>query len=1767
MAYPSPAFKPTMLALSLSAAFVACPVFAQTLPTGAVAIHGTATLNTSQANKLVVTTTNGVGTSHSAVNWQSFSIGTGNTAQIIQPTAASTSINRVVTNTPSALFGTLSSNGKVVLVNQSGITIGAGAYVDTAGFTASAVGMSEANAKAGRLKFDSNVFNTGGDLSTVGTLNIQGTLIARGGDVVLIAPSIELAKTAVVEAQGGAVLLAAGQSVEITGRGLEGITMQVQAPTDAAVNLGTLKGDAVGIFAGTLKHSGLIQANLITGEGGKVILKAKELVEVDGQINAQGVAGLGGTVHATADKVWLKGTAAIDASGTRGGGEVLIGGGWQGHDERISNSQRTSVSAGAQIKADATDNGDGGTVVVWADGATGFAGSISAKGGAQGGDGGQVEVSGKQFLDFRGVVNTTAVNGKTGLLLLDPNSIEIGTVADLNGDSVLSDDVTGTYTSTGISKITAAQVASLLGSASLSLTAAGNIDVITAIASAGSGTTFTLNAGVNITIAAPISSSSGPLNMVFTAGNNFTNTSGALSAQGGTINITATGGSLTLGSMSSSSSTGGTITLTAGNSITVGGAISSTGTTYGAVKMVAGSGGISNLASVVTAASLEIGSAGAVMFAPAQQIATLAGTSVGNFVFENGNFAGLTIGTAGSTSGIQVTSGDIAVRQNGNGNILVTQAVSALTVNKDVLLGIASGTGGITTGASGVVSGRNVQMYTAGAGSNNITLNANINAAGTVTITSAGGISQLGGGIVANQLNAPAAGLGSQSLTGANSISIVRLSRNPTFNNTISSYVLSGSGVSGSLVVTGTGSVTVDQPLDYQGPGGVSISSDAGITLSANINSSGQSVNLTTSNGLITQTAGTITAINVTAAAGTNDVLLTSTTNAVSNVTLSGRHLTFEDTGSVLVGGLTATGNIFFRSTGQVNLPFANITTPGQLSLVSGGALTTQGNLSGTDVWLQGATGLSLGHNVTATGTLLLSAVTSGGISQSTGTILATGATTAVAGGSPINLTSAGNDFSSITATGGAISVVDVNSIALAGLTGNSFNLTAGGAITQSSGTVAAASGISLTGTSIGASGAFLRVAPGAGLVGLTTNTGGIFVNQTIGNLNLANYTVSASATGQTIKFAATGAATNLSVGFAGFAPNTSDDIVGLYATASGGSVNMGSAIANQSFASLEMGAEGLGGSVNITAPVSFTASGGIVVSSYSGNINNSSSLVSFAKNPLGSYTPAGAITLLAGGNVTGGGILMAQGGNVTVRTNQSGGSYSPSGSGSMVLGSVISKGSDGINSTDAVTATGKSGGNVDLAFGTAGTGTITIATIDSRGGAGATHTSASEVGEAGGNGGTVSVVSNNPLMNLTGIVVNSSGGSGGVAGIANRSGGSGGNAGAVGLYSPGGLLFVSGSVTATGGNGGNAFPDVLTASGGTAGAAASVKLVASSNLVFNGPMALNNSPGSAGLSNTGAAGPGAPLVEIELQGNSIGQAAGAAISAGGQIVKVTAANNVLLTETGNSFGEMNGNAASGNIAIRGLSGIGDLGMTAGGTLSLQATSPSPLTIQGPLTAAGTINLSGDSVALLIDPVTSTGGNVNISASSGGVAISGGAVVSGQVINLTGSTTLNDGTLIPGGIGAIGTVNVVGDLTMTGGAHMEFDVASATSYDQVNVSGTFSALSALEAFVVKDLSGGTVSGALPVLQANAVVGTPRLSGPTGWALAAGASRIFVGISENTQSRAEILANKRAQFIESFLEKFEEFLEAVRELKSDKKKEKQAIVVEGETCKP
>jgi hypothetical protein len=148
---------------------------------------------------------------------------------------------------PQRIFGTLSSNGRLVLVNPAGITVGAGAVVDTAGFTASTLGMSDADA-AGRPAA----------LRRRRALQVDGTIVARSGDVVLIAPKVQTGAEALVQSQWRHRAGGRPEGGDHRPRPRRHRAGSAGAGNEA-VNLGTLNGDAVGMFAGTLKHSGLVQ--------------------------------------------------------------------------------------------------------------------------------------------------------------------------------------------------------------------------------------------------------------------------------------------------------------------------------------------------------------------------------------------------------------------------------------------------------------------------------------------------------------------------------------------------------------------------------------------------------------------------------------------------------------------------------------------------------------------------------------------------------------------------------------------------------------------------------------------------------------------------------------------------------------------------------------------------------------------------------------------------------------------------------------------------------------------------------------------------------------------------------------------------------------------------------------------------------------------------------------------------------------------------------------------------------------------------------------------------------------------------------------------------------------------------------------------------------------------------------------------------------------------------------------------------------------------
>ena len=376
-----------ILAAAVSTCFSTCfiaGVEATNLPTGGVVANGNANFN-QVGNTLNITNSNGT-----IINWNSFSIGNGYTTNFIQPSVSSSVLNRVLSADPSVILGSLTSNGRVFLINPNGILVGAGARIDVAGFTASTLNLSDANFLANKLQFEA----TPAGANPAGSVINHGSITTpSGGSVYLVAPNVS--NDGIIHTPQGEVILAAGQTITLLDTSTPGVSVEITGAEGNATNLGTVVAEAgrIGIAGVIVKNSGTLSASSATTQGGRVFLKASQDAYVDGNGRITTTGTKGGSVEVLGDRVAVMDNAAIDASGTNGGGTVLIGGDYQGKNAAIQNSTITYFGPNASINANATDNGNGGKVIVWANDTTRAYGSIEAKGGPNGGNGGFEEDS------------------------------------------------------------------------------------------------------------------------------------------------------------------------------------------------------------------------------------------------------------------------------------------------------------------------------------------------------------------------------------------------------------------------------------------------------------------------------------------------------------------------------------------------------------------------------------------------------------------------------------------------------------------------------------------------------------------------------------------------------------------------------------------------------------------------------------------------------------------------------------------------------------------------------------------------------------------------------------------------------------------------------------------------------------------------------------------------------------------------------------------------------------------------------------------------------------------------------------------------------------------------------------------------------------------------------------------------------------------------------------------------------------------------------
>jgi filamentous hemagglutinin family protein len=856
-------FASSVLACMVTTHSHAAPA-ANTLPTGYSVNSGNVAVSTAGANMTIKQNTD-----KASVNWQSFSIGSAASVNIQQNSASSVLLNRVVGNDPSQIFGKLTANGQVILINPNGIVFGKGGSVTASAFTASTFGMSEEDFKKGKYKYDRNGSKAGITVEEGASINTT----VPGGYVALISATVN--NQGNISTKQGPVILAAGESVALPST----LTDNVGIPLSGKVRLE---------LAPSTINASVENGGTITTEGGQVLMQAAAVADAVASVT-----------H----------TGAIDTTGAQGGAVTLLAEG--GH-----------IKASGSITANSIDaNNKGGDIIIGRDEVTGeLAATTDVSGAHLESKGGFVETSGHDL-------NVDSAQVKAANWLLDPDNIDItgdAVAAKAGFSKIKASDIANalnagtsvtvrTTAPTGLNQPTYSDNA---GTGSGSPVAGdGNIEVNAAIVKSGSNNaSLTLLADNGITvnqrigIASSDATSTGKLDVTMNSG-------GVASATGTSLGMTLNN------VIDANAAHGGTVTLTGTTSnATQNGVTFANGSGINAAKYtVAGTNTSTSGGSPGSAQAAGVLFRGTTNFTSSTGASTVTGDTRNNngygVQFYPGNATldagtgSLTVGTAStSVTGMRSgwggnstinTKGNVTLgSKNNDKSDFAIQGVINAQSGALTLLGKSSATNGLslwdgggqvpkvlaTNGASITMNGESTKAGSFGvilAVANKAEISSDTGAI-SITGTSSGNtgiytqnntsISSSNGGNITLTGNATGTGGGvGLNLTNGNVTTTGQVQLNGTAVTNI--------GVINNAAVTG-GSVSITGTVSGNNVGGVSVSNSGTVTATAG------NVNITGSSGGATSGGGVYSSAAITS--NTGDVNITGTTLMGGGVTLQG---------------------------------------------------------------------------------------------------------------------------------------------------------------------------------------------------------------------------------------------------------------------------------------------------------------------------------------------------------------------------------------------------------------------------------------------------------------------------------------------------------------------------------------------------------------------------------------------------------------------------------------------------------------------------------------------------------------------------------------------------------------------------------------------------------------------------------------------------------------------------------------------------------------
>ncbi len=852
-------------------------------PSGGQVVSGQAQITTPTAQSTVVNQ----GTQKAVINWQTFGIAGNETVQFVQPSSSSVVLNRIVGNDPSRIYGSLTANGQVFLVNAQGVYFSPTARVDTGALLASSLALSNADFNTGHYRLTGT---SGGEVRNEGAITV-----APGGYALLVGPRV--ANSGTITADSGSVGLLAGSrvSVDVAGDRLVSYSVDEGALQAAVANAGTIQanGGSVSLMANALNgalstvvnHSGVIRANSVAAHNGVVTLRAigGDTV-VTGSIDASGagVGQSGGSVQVLGERVGLFGSASIDASGAAGGGNVLVGGGYQGQGE-VKRANQTVVGSGATINASALNSGHGGQVVIWADRSTQFDGSITARGGVNGGNGGSVETSGKDTLSVLvGRVDVGASAGRGGTWLLDPNDLAIKNNGGSNANTTGTFDANNTGAVLDVAVLGAALTN---GTTVVVRTNNNNGNAGTGKITVSDTTTAALTAGQSATLTLAAQG-----DIVFNAGASITAGAADRSLS---VNLHA-------GSAADGSSPGGNVSaiaMAATSSINAGqlgsvAAIAKGDIALGGLTINGGNLSVtSNGGNVTQTAPLKVG------------LLTTIDAGAGNVMLADpvNDFVGAVTATAGGVTLADTNNLTLAALTSGTNKIVSLIAGATLTLPATPIntgtadLTLRSNGGALAT--PGALTGKNITLF----GRDGLAVNANVSA---------------GGNLVLGSTNSAITQAAGKTITVTGNTTATSGTGNVTLAQDTNDFT-------GPVGVTGTGTADVhdanDLAVTFNGTGvtgataggalGATLNGTGGTTLSGgSVSSAGTSGALTISSGSTTSLGASMVAGDLNVTSGTNVTQTAAiTVNGTSTIASTAGDILLGNSGNDFMGMVTAT--------------------------------------------------------------------------------------------------------------------------------------------------------------------------------------------------------------------------------------------------------------------------------------------------------------------------------------------------------------------------------------------------------------------------------------------------------------------------------------------------------------------------------------------------------------------------------------------------------------------------------------------------------------------------------------------------------------------------------------------------------------------------------------------------------------------------------------------------------------------------------------------